>query len=53
MLGEPLVELPVDVMTDLSHDQQFGFRMLKGLEAAPSTQACDAWLLDQSAIPVG
>ena len=33
VLGEPLVELPVDVMADLSHSQQFGFRMLKGLEA--------------------
>ena len=53
VLGEPLVELPVNVMAGLSHDQQFSFRMLKGLEAGPSTQACDAWLLDQSAIPVG
>ena len=39
--GEPLPEMPPEVMADLSWDQQFGFKMLKALEVGsvpPSLQ---------------
>lgn len=38
-VGEPLVELPEDVVADLSHDQLFGLRMLQGLEAGAIHQS--------------
>ena len=40
-LGEPVPEMPPDMMSDLSWGQQFGYKMLKALEAGavpPSLQ---------------